>query len=297
MSPQDLAAARLQAIANLEQQLQGSVDAAQRKLYERLLTELQSLHENPSLLPVLLEAYRQQILVPLALTYAQQLLHLPGLSLAYFDGLGVVDFAKLRAPLTDYLAAKLGVDAAGAVVPGGLLSTLQGDTTIARAVLTYAYQAQAAGLGLQAYREGLNALVLGGNQQAHGLVQGLYRSSGDDFAQADRALQVISGKELGLSAALYQGGLIDSSRPFCVARNGRVFLDSEIAKFGTSADAYGGYSNKSAGQFNGKPSPYDPYTMCGGYSCRHHWHYVPAVVALRMRADLTQDEKGELYIK
>jgi hypothetical protein len=296
-SPQDLAAQRLEAIAALEAQLAGHIGEAQRLLYEGLLGRLQEIHADPAVLPALLAEYTNTVLLPLAGFYAEQLLLLPGLNVDYFEQLDVAGYQALRAPLDSFLRARLGVDAAGAVVPGGYLALLQGDTSVAKQVLTYAYQAQASGAGLPAYRDGLNALILGGDPVGLGVVQGLYRSSGDDFAQADRALQTVAARELGLTAFLYQGGLIDSSRPFCVARNGKVFLDFEIAKFGTPKDPYGGYSNKSQGLFSGKPDPYDPMLNCGGYSCRHHWHGVPSVTALRMRPDLGEDKDGKLFIK
>ena len=296
-SPEQLAAQRVAAIEALEAQLAGHVSEAQRLLYEGLLARLQDIHADPGILPGLLAEYTNTVLLPLAGFYAEQLLALPGLNVEYFAGLELADYARLRAPLTSFLTQRLGVDAAGAVVPGGYLSLLQGDTTVAKQVLTYAYQSQASGAGLTAYRDGLNALILGGDATALGVVQSLYKSSGDDFAQADRMLQTIAAKELGLSAFLYQGGLIVGSRAFCKVRNGRVFVDFEIAKFGTSKDSYGGYTNKAEGLFSGKPDPYDPMTDCGGYSCRHHWHGVPNVTALRMRPDLGESEKGELYIK
>ncbi len=296
MTPEELAARRLAAIAQLQQQLAGHVSHAQQLLYERLLGQLQAIHADPAALLPLLAEYAKAVLLPLALTFAQAQLHLPGLQVTYFQGLGVPDYAALRAPLASFLAQRLGVDASGGLVPGGYLALVAGDTTVARQVLSYAYQAQASGVGLNAYRDGLNTLVLGGDAAGLGVVETLYRNSGDDFARADRALQTIAGQQLGLTAALYQGGLIDSSRAFCVVRNGRVFLDFEIARFGTKEDPYGGYTKKSEGLFSGKPEPYDPLVDCGGHGCRHHWHFVPNKVALRMRPELKETPEGALLI-
>ncbi|MGI4864159.1 MAG: hypothetical protein ACRYFZ_09580 [Janthinobacterium lividum] len=296
-TPEQLAAERLAAIAQLEQQLAGHVDAAQRDLYERMLAQLEAALADPAVLIPVLAAYQAEVLTPLATYYAQQLLHLPALNTTYFQKLDVAGYQRLRAPLTDFLAKRLGVDATGAPTAGGYLAAVQGDTTVTQQVLKFAYSAQASGVGLTAYKQQLQQLVTGGDKAAEGVIHELYRNSGDEFSQADRALQVVAGKELGLKAALYQGGLIDSSRPFCVARNGKVFVDFEIAKFGTSADAYGGYSNKKQGLFAGKTDPYDPLINCGGHNCRHHWHFVPNVTALRMRPDLGEDGNGALFIK
>lgn len=300
MSPLDLAQQRIAAIEALQQQLAAATDAAARELYERLLAQLTDIHADPSLLPAILAEYQAATLVPLAYTYAQALLTLPALNVAYFEALDVAGYQALRAPLSSYLAGRLGVDAAGNAIGGGYLAALAGDTTVARQVLSYAYGAQASGVGLNAYRDGLNALVLGngpGAANGLGVVQQLYRESSDDFNRADRALQQVARQELGLRAAIYQGGLIASSRPFCVARNGKCFVDFEIARFGSSKDAYGGYTNKKQGLFSGKSDPYTPEVDLGGYGCRHGLHYVPNVIALRMRADLGEKESGELFIK
>lgn len=95
---------------------------------------------------------------------------------------------------------------------------------------------------------------------------------------------------LGLDYAIYQGGIIDDSRDFCVERNGKVFTREEIQLFGTSQDTYGGYTNKSAGEFKGKFKPstkvYDPETDLGGYNCRHHLGWITYELAVQLRPDL-----------
>lgn len=305
LNPKEAARQRSAAVQALEDLLNQHVEEAQRLIWEKLLERLKELHAAPAallteLLAPLLQEIQNTVLLPLASFYGQSLLYLPDHQLDYFAALDVAGYQKLRAPLTAFLTASLGIDSNGVPVAGGYLATIAGDTTVARQVLTYAFQAQASGVGLEAYKTGLQMLVLGsgpGVPNGLGMVQALYKTAGEDFAQADRTLHSIAAKELGLSAYLYNGGLIASSRPFCVARNGRVFLDAEIALFGTPKDPYGGYSKKSEGLFSGKPDPYEPLVNAGGYGCRHYFHAIPAVVALSLRADLAEDDKGRLYIK
>ncbi|GAB2866055.1 hypothetical protein [Hymenobacter ruber] len=301
-TPEEAARSRSAAIQTLEDLLNQHVEEAQKLLWEGLLARLKDLHADAALLPALLAEYANTVLAPLAAFYGQSLLHLPGLQLDYFAALGLTDYQRLKAPLTGFLTARLGLDSSGQLVPGGYLSATMGAVKdgLTKQVLTYAYSAQASGVGLNGYRDGLNALVLGsgpGSGNALGVVQELYRSAPEDFAKADRMLSVLSGKELGLTAYLYQGGLIESSRPFCIARNGKVFLDWEIELFGTSKDKYTGYTNKKEGLFAGKPDPYDSWSDLGGYNCRHHLHAIPANVATRIRPELAEDKDGKLYIK
>lgn len=95
---------------------------------------------------------------------------------------------------------------------------------------------------------------------------------------------------LGLDYAIYQGGQIRDSRDFCIERNGKVFTREEILLFGTPQDKYGGYTNKSAGEFKGKFKPstkvYDPETDLGGYNCRHHLGWITYELAVQLRPDL-----------
>lgn len=292
-NPLILAQQRAQAIERLQAQLASHVEEAERLLLQGLLDKLEDLHADPAALVPLLAEYQAAVGVPLAVYYAQTVLLLPALTESYFAELGVAGFNKLRAPLADYLTARLGITAEGLPVPGGYLSTLTGDTTAQRALLNYAFSSQAAGVGLTEYRKGLQAVVLG-TGTGKGLMQALYAQAADDLNRADRVLQGLSAERLGLPAAIYAGGLIASSRPFCVVRNGRCFTRAEIALMGTSKDHLGGYTNKAEGLFSGKVEPYNPLEDAGGANCRHGWHFVSSVIALQMRPDLMENAQGQL---
>lgn len=297
MTPTEAAAQRLAAIEDLQAQLAGHVETAQRELLRGLLERLEDSYADPSTLAAVMAEYQAAVALPLAVFYAQALLTLPLHTETYFAALDVAGYQALRAPLASFLEGRLGVTAAGQPVAGGWLSTIVGDTTAQREVLQYAYQAQASGVGLQAYRAGLTDLVAGANSATQGLIGKLYSEAADSFNQNDRQLQQLSAQRLGLTAYLYQGGLIATSRAFCKVRNGKVFLDWEVEAFGSKADAYGGYTNKAEGLFSGKSTPYDPKTDLGGYGCRHGLHAIPNLVAIRMRPELAENEEGELYIK
>jgi hypothetical protein len=296
MTPQQAAAARSAAIEEMQAKLAGAVTQAQRLLYEDLLERLQDTLDDPTIIAEILTAYRVSVAVPLATYYAQSILTLPGLTESYFAALDVAGYQALRALLASFLEARFGVTATGAAVPGGYLSTVIGDTTAQRELLAYAYEAQASGVGLTAYRKGMEQLVTGADVHTQGLMGRLYKEAGDMFNQADRTLQKMSADTLGLSAYLYQGGLIDTSRPFCKARNGKAFTNAEVKTWGTSKDKLGGYTKKAEGMFSGKTDPYDPFVDCGGYSCRHGLHAIPNVVVLRLRPDLREDEMGRLVV-
>ena len=91
----------------------------------------------------------------------------------------------------------------------------------------------------------------------------------DTFAQYDRSVSLEYADELKLNYAVYQGGLIKTSRPFCKERNGKVFTREEIAKW-VDLD------------FQGKPSNYDPFRDLGGYNCRHILRWISDQRARRL---------------
>jgi hypothetical protein len=286
MTPEEAALERLAAIEALQAELAGHINELQRRLYEGLLLRLQDTYEQPELLPALLAEFTAQVQLPLVVYYGQSLMTLPGLTLDYFESLGFTNYKALRRPLEGYLQQVFGITPAGELVPSGQLALLAGDTTAQRELLRFAYQANTSGLGLTAYRDGLSNLINGmptADGRTLGLYQKLYKGSFDTYNQADRALQMLSAEELGLQGWLYQGGLVEGSRPFCKSRNGKVFLRPEIAAWKKL-------------KFQGKPDPYDPFTMCGGFNCRHGLHALPSAVAIRLRPELREDAQGRLVI-
>jgi hypothetical protein len=92
---------------------------------------------------------------------------------------------------------------------------------------------------------------------------------------------------MGYQCALYQGGIIATTRPFCKKRNGKVFTRDEIKLFGTSKDKFGGYERKGDGYFKGKyKSGYNPLTDAGCYNCRHFYNWISNRLAIRLRPEL-----------
>ncbi len=107
----------------------------------------------------------------------------------------------------------------------------------------------------------------------------------DSFQQYDRQLHFNTAMDLGIEYFIYQGGLIKTSRAFCIKRNDRVFHKDEIALFGTPNDKYTGYTDKSKGEFDGKTKPYNPFVDCGGHSCRHFLDGISSELAEELLKD------------
>jgi len=92
----------------------------------------------------------------------------------------------------------------------------------------------------------------------------------DTYSQVDRATGEVYAEKLGLQFAVYEGGIIKTTRKFCRERNGKVFHRTEIEKFDPKV---------------AKPPNYNPFTDLGGYGCRHHLNWIPEALAYIMRPD------------
>ncbi len=130
-----------------------------------------------------------------------------------------------------------------------------------------------------------------GNGEIMGVYERFYYKSDDynpqsifdTYQKADRMAQNTYSEELGLDACMYLGGIIDSTRPFCLERNGKVFLRSEVESWKTLT-------------FAGKPKTgYIPFEDAGGYRCRHHFAFISNATAMRLDKTLKINRNGKLY--
>ena len=126
------------------------------------------------------------------------------------------------------------------------------------------------GISLRQLRETLKDKI-----ETNGIARQYYsRWTYDIYSQYQRVGANEIRKEIGLKFAFYQGGLIESSRPFCEQRNGKVYSESEIMSWEFL-------------DFKGKPEiGYSPIADLGGYNCRHRLDWISDELAKVYRPDL-----------
>jgi hypothetical protein len=202
------------------------------------------------------------------------------------DGVGqVVDFNQkyfsafskpaILAPIHDNvkqtIGAWLGLSDRGAVQPNGYLDTLIKDPQVKNQIKNIALRGVISQAGYFETKKALQVHIVG-NQEQTGALQKYYRNFAYDlYSVADRTNSKIYADKLKFNYAIYEGGLIETSREFCIKRNGKVFTRDEIADFDPPT---------------AKPPGYDPFTDLGGFGCRHHLNWVPDTVAFALRPDL-----------
>ncbi|MCX6218362.1 hypothetical protein [Spirosoma sp.] len=285
---------RITAIEKLIADFEESVIGVEQDLANRLIEAAAKLIADPAQTMIVLSGWNNQWSA-LIQELAQGLLAVSELNTEYFTAMSVKP-AVVEEGKTVFLSA-IGLTTTGYLIKQGYLSQILNDTSTARKLISLVTDAKLRKLDAGQ----LTAIVspaVQGKAKVPGILTNLFNSlDTQPHVEADRVLQRAIAIRANLKASLYLGGLIESSRPFCVERNGKTFLDSETEKFGTPRDTYGGYSDKSKGLFNGKPrTGYDPFTMCGGIRCRHHRSYINNAEALRRRSDL-EEKNGVLRIK
>ncbi len=143
------------------------------------------------------------------------------------------------------------------------------------------------GVTMKELRQGIKEYITP-DKTLGGLERHFQTLTTDEFARFDRVTHNRYANKLGLRVFVYTGGLIDDSRDFCKVRNRQAFTIEEVLNFGTSADIYEGYTNKSKGEFNGKNENYSPLKDFGGHNCRHFPSWISKARATRLRPELKQ---------
>lgn len=106
----------------------------------------------------------------------------------------------------------------------------------------------------------------------------------DALMQYSRTYQQAMTSDLKLEFYLYSGGLIDTSRPFCIERAGKYFHHKEIEQMA---------SLEWAGKHRGTTES-SIFLFAGGYSCGHEWIPVSIII---VPEEVIQRAKDAGYIK
>lgn len=221
-------------------------------------------------------------------TMVNDLKDIQALNVSYFSEINKEKINGIKNKVFDRVKSNLGIEG-NKLTHGGFLDSFIKDPVILNKVRQTTLKAVTSdNITMKDYRESIKRIVVGEKGVDGGFEKHFKTFATDTYTMFDRQTNTEFATALGMKYAIYAGGLIETSRPFCIERNNKVFTSEEIKKFGTSADKYGGYENKSEGYFRGKPKTdvYDPFIQCGGYNCRHTLNYITESLAKRLRPDI-----------
>lgn len=181
------------------------------------------------------------------------------------------ELIKLREKALNNVKGWLGVDG-DTINKNGYLDTLVKNDTIKNKIKDSLLKTVYAQEGWRAAKETLKVEIEGDKSGKLGSLVKYHRNfSYDLYSQIDRATGKTYADDLKFECAIYEGGLIETSREFCKERNGKVFHISEIKKMKPEKAI---------------PANYNPLFDMGGYACRHHWNWIPPSLAIILRPDI-----------
>jgi len=277
---------RVAEIEAMQAAFQKLVSETGTELYERLLASLEKIYNKPLQFAFAYKEFEKKEYKSLIEALAEDLITIGTLNNDYFAEVSEFTankFNPIKKQVGTFLLDRIGLTSSGKAVQDGFIDLLSNDKTVQRTIQTYVYNAKASNVGLKGFQKGLKQLLVDSEESIGEITRFANTFAIDLYQQADREIQLEFSNRLELDAFLYAGGLIESSRPFCKERNGKVFLKSE-GKQWEKLD------------FAGKGKNY-VWTMLGHNRCRHTMSYLNNRMAMQRRKDLAEDENGKLYVK
>jgi hypothetical protein len=185
-----------------------------------------------------------------------------GLTSQYFNALvgGKKTIANIADKLERY-STLVGIDKKGAVISGSFIDNLAEGGQMQTRLSDYMRRAVEGQSDYKTFVKGLKDIVKGGDG-----INGAYERyvggyAHDTFFAQSRQQDNFFAEQLGLEYFMYVGEIIKDSRPFCIARHGKVFSREQGEEW-NSLD------------WQGKIPDIDFFDQCGGYNCRHQIQWI-----------------------
>jgi hypothetical protein len=117
-----------------------------------------------------------------------------------------------------------------------------------------------------------------GSKNNTGILESHYRTfSQDILTSIDRSNSLVYANELELQSFYYGGGLLTSSRGFCISKNGKIFSRAEAEKWKDSTFITSMYGKNI--------TDYDPLINMGGYGCKHTPDWITQDIAKELKGE------------
>ena len=277
---------RTKLIGSLMSSMQSQIAENQRKVYERILDKfidklekdedgnVKNNDHNRKLLNEIDEVFKEynkkegRQTIELLL---QSVTSIMSFNQGYFQALdGNARTLKIMPKVKDFMKGWLGIKG-DVVEPNGYLDKLIANDPAKIAVKNTAMKVVIGQEGFENAKKQFQTLI-DGNKDTLGAFEKHHRNFAFDlYSQIDRATSDVIRNDLGFVFAIYEGGIIESSRIFCEEHDGKIYHISEIKKMKPT---------------EGIPPNYNPITDAGGFNCRHSWNWISTALAKAMGKDV-----------
>lgn len=277
---------RTKLISSLMSSMQTQIAENQRKVYERILDKfidklekdedgnVKNNDNNRRLLNEIDEVFKEynknegRQTIELLL---QSVTSIMSFNQGYFQALdGNARTLKIMPKVKDFMKVWLGIKG-DIVEPNGYIGKLVSNDPAKIALKNQAMKIVIGQEGFEDAKKQIKTLI-DGNQNTMGALEKHHRNFAFDlYSQIDRATSDVIRNDLGFEFAVYEGGIIESSRIFCEEHDGKIYHISEIKKFNPK---------------EAKPPNYNPITDAGGFNCRHSYNWISTALAKAMGKDV-----------
>lgn len=208
--------------------------------------------------------------------FADELFQVAGMNAEYYLLAGF-DRDKVERVAADVrlIRAVVGMDDKGALTPGGYLDRLAKADEVKRAIRDYVVGSMATGVSPSDLADGLRTLVEGG-KDAGAVTRHWKVYAFDTYNQIREVQNLHMANELKLNHFVYVGGIIKTSRRFCVKKNRKVFSRAEAQEWKNDPDLIDQATKGS----------YKPLLERGRNNCRHFLMWISDERAYELRPDL-----------
>lgn len=210
---------------------------------------------------------------------AEQLLDVAGRNASYYLLAGF-DRAKVEALAKDtgLLLDILGLEANGQFTAGGYLDRLASGQEVRERVKNLVLRSLAQGITPKDLARDFQKTVSGAQGIDGALVSYFKQYAFDSYNQVREVQNLHMANELELDFFVYAGGVIDSTRAFCLKRNRKVFHREETENWKNDPDLINQKTKDS----------YRPLIERGRYNCRHMIMWISKDRAFELRPELRE---------
>jgi hypothetical protein len=209
--------------------------------------------------------------------FTEELLQIAELNGEYYAALGfdqkVVDGISKA---NELIKARIGVTGSkNAIVPGGYLDTLAQTAEVKQVLKNIVISQITTTRNVQEFTKAIGNFVKGTPDVDGALVRYYRQYAYDSYNQVLEVKNQEFAKGLGLKWFIYVGSVIQTTRPFCSKRAGKVFSTDEAETWKNDPDLIQPSTSAS----------YNPLLERGRYNCRHMIKYVSEEMARRLAPD------------
>ena len=208
--------------------------------------------------------------------YGEDMLKLTDLSGRYYSAMGTPkEVVQSIAEKVGFIEQGIGIRD-GQIVKGGYLDTITKMPEVRQDLKDYVTQSVGTKKGYSEYLKGMQEIVQG-TKTRDGMIERYYKQFAyDTFNQTDAAINQHYADSLNLVWFVYEGSLIDTSRPFCRKRAGKVYSTEETERWKCDPELIGKPSGKKC------DDKYNPLIERGRWNCRHTIRYITEDLACDM---------------